>query len=233
MKPAFIITCEHGGNEIPSEWQYLFRDAKKVLDSHEGYDFGAVGAARFFADKINASFFSTTISRLLVDCNRSPHHPKLFSKYTRSLPRQEKDDILKMHYYPYRADVEKEISMAIDRGRRVIHLSVHTFVPRLHGKIRNTDVGILYDPARKQEKTLAVTWQKNIKIMSRQIRVRRNYPYLGKADGLVTFFRKKYDPLWYTGLELEINQELIVKVDKSYLKRMEEVIVRSFLESIQ
>ncbi|MEN9581780.1 MAG: hypothetical protein RJA70_4789, partial [Pseudomonadota bacterium] len=37
-------------------------------------------------------------------------------------------------------------------------------------------------------------------------RLRRKYPYLGKADGLTTALRREFAPAAYLGLELEVNQ---------------------------
>ena len=37
------------------------------------------------------------------------------------------------------------------RGRRVIHISSHSFTPELDGKVRSADVGLLYHPGRHGE----------------------------------------------------------------------------------
>ena len=38
------------------------------------------------------------------------------------------------------------------------------------------------------------------------LRVRRNYPYTGKSDGLTAYLRRRFDADRYLGIELEINQ---------------------------
>ena len=38
------------------------------------------------------------------------------------------------------------------------------------------------------------------------LRLRRNYPYLGKSDGVTQSLRRKHAPERYVGLELEVNQ---------------------------
>ena len=85
MAPKLIISCEHGGNDIPSAWQHLFCNEEGVLNSHEGYDAGALSTAQFFAQNTSAEFFFNTTSRLLVDCNRSRRNPRIFSRFTRKL----------------------------------------------------------------------------------------------------------------------------------------------------
>ncbi|MFI4875804.1 MAG: N-formylglutamate amidohydrolase, partial [Blastopirellula sp. JB062] len=45
-------------------------------------------------------------------------------------------------------------------------------------------------------------------------RIRFNYPYLGKADGLTTSLRKKLTGDRYVGIELEVNQRLVAPSDQ-------------------
>jgi predicted N-formylglutamate amidohydrolase len=224
-----LISCEHGGNEVPPAWQHLFYEAIKTLSGHEGYDPGALQIARVLADQLHSELYFTTISRLLVDCNRSRQHPRLFSRYTKGLSHQEKQEILSEHYLPYRTRTEQAVSRAIGQGGRVLHISVHTFAPHMHGKARNNDIGLLYDPARKSEKDFCVAWQQRLREISPKLRVRRNYPYLGKTDGLVTACRKKHGPDHYLGVELELNQGLFLQSGKSNRVELAEILVRSLM----
>ena len=91
---------------------------------------------------------------------------------------------------------------------KVIHLGIHSFTPVLNGVEREADVGILYDPSRPAEAALAETLIKSIHEFYPQLSIRRNYPYLGKSDGLTTTLRQKFGTA-YVGLEIEINQKLL------------------------
>ena len=44
-------------------------------------------------------------------------------------------------------------------------------------------------------------------------RVRRNYPYLGKGDGLTTWLRRRFFSSEYAGVEIELNQAALAKHD--------------------
>ena len=90
---------------------------------------------------------------------------------------------------------------------RVIHLGIHSFTPVLNNVVRNADIGILYDPARTWEAQVATSIIEEIQARAPRLRIRRNYPYLGKSDGLTTSLRKKFGPA-YAGIEIEINQKL-------------------------
>jgi hypothetical protein len=80
---AFIITCEHGGNRIPTPYRLLFRGQGALLDSHRGYDPGSLVMAKALASACRAPLVASTTSRLLIDLNRSIGHPQLFSAVTR------------------------------------------------------------------------------------------------------------------------------------------------------
>ena len=49
------------------------------MHSHRGYDKGALKLGQELADMLQAAFFAATVSRLLIDLNRSIGHPKLYS----------------------------------------------------------------------------------------------------------------------------------------------------------
>ena len=146
-------------------------------------------------------------TRLLVDLNRSLHHRHLFSEFTRHCDPELKTTILENYYYPYRTKLEDEIRKILACGRTVVHLSVHSFTPRLGKELRRADVGLLYDPQRQGERDLCRKLQAILKKTSADQFVRRNYPYRGTADGLTTYLRKKFRGRKYLGIEIEINQK--------------------------
>jgi predicted N-formylglutamate amidohydrolase len=110
----------------------------------------------------------------------------------------------------------------IGRGRRVVHVSSHSFTPRLHGKVRQADVGLLYDPRRAGEVRFAKRWQTALLARAPALRVRRNNPYRGENDGLTTSLRKRHATRSYLGLELEINQAIVLGPGRAWtgLRRM-------------
>ena len=207
----FLITCEHGGNRIPSRYRHLFPGCEALLKSHRGYDAGALAMARDLAGVLAAPLFFSTVSRLLVDLNRSIGHPRLYSEFTRCAPSALRREILERYYLPYRSRAEADIAESVARGGRVIHISSHSFTPVLDGEVRKADIGLLYDPARSGELELCERWQASLKALLPGLKVRRNYPYAGKADGLTAYLRRRFQPGDYAGVELEINQKHVFK----------------------
>lgn len=207
---SFIITCEHGGNRIPPRYRPLFRGQDAMLRTHRGYDPGALLMARELAGALRAPLVSATVSRLLVDLNRSLGHPRLFGDATRGAPATVRAAIVDQHYRPYRAEVERLVRKAIARGRRVVHVSSHSFTPELDGKVRRADVGLLYDPARRGEAALCGRWKAALATSAPELMVRRNYPYAGKGDGLTSYLRRQFAPELYVGIELEVNHGIVL-----------------------
>lgn len=205
---AVVVTCEHAGNAVPARWAGLFRGARPLLESHRGHDPGALHCARALARSARAPLLFATTSRLLVDLNRSLGHPRLYSDRTRVLPASERALIVDRHWRPHRAAVERAVATAIGRGARVLHIAAHTFTPVFDGAVRRADVGLLFDPARPLEAAIARTWQEELRRALPKLRVRRNYPYRGVADGLTTALRRRHGARDYAGIELEVNQRI-------------------------
>lgn len=180
-----------------------------LLDSHRGYDPGALVMARTLATAFKAPLVSSTISRLLVDLNRSIGHRQSFSAATRGAPASVRGQIVAQCYSPYRAHAERLVAQSVSRGRRVIHISSHSFTPVLEGKVRRADVGLLYDPGRRDEGELCARWKASLAAFAPELRVRRNYPYAGKGDGLTAYLRSRFPRRAYVGIELEINQSIV------------------------
>mgnify|MGYP002148175047 CR=1 FL=1 len=206
-RPGLVITCEHGGNHIPGAYRHLFQGQEAVLQSHRGFDPGALEMAETLAEAFGAVLMSSTVSRLLVDLNRSTHNPTLHADAVRRLPAEQRQEILTHFYQPYRAQVEQAIRQTIADCGAVVHLSSHSFTPELNGRLRKADVGLLYDPRRPGEVALCQRWKAALLAAAPNLTVRRNYPYAGKGDGLTAWLRRCLGPDVYVGIELEINHK--------------------------
>jgi predicted N-formylglutamate amidohydrolase len=172
--------------------------------------------AKALARAVKAPLVTSTVSRLLVDLNRSIGHPQIFSAATRSAPATLRAKIVEQHYRPYRAEVERCVRQSVSRGRRVIHISSHSFSPELDGKVRLADVGLLYHPGRHGETELCARWKASLAAFAPELRVRRNYPYAGKGDGLTSHLRLRFPSKAYVGVELEINQRIVLAAGRRW-----------------
>jgi predicted N-formylglutamate amidohydrolase len=192
---------------VPKEHAPLFAGAADVLATHRGFDLGALAVARAFGRRLGVTPFTATTTRLVVDLNRSPGNRNLFSAYTRSLTPAQRGEALAKHYWPYRKAVDDAVAAAVGARETVLHVSAHSFTPVLRGEVRHCDVGFLYDPRREGEVQFVEAWYAALRAAAPDLILRRNYPYSGVSDALVTQLRRRYGSRGYVGMELEVNQK--------------------------
>ncbi|RMF37052.1 MAG: N-formylglutamate amidohydrolase [Planctomycetota bacterium] len=208
MRFALLLTCEHATCAIPAEYESYFRSrrAQRDLRHHRGFDPGALDVAQFLSDRTGAPLICGEVSRLLVDLNRSPHAPDLFSTYLQRAGATIRARILERYYFPYRQRVETTVAQMIAERRTALHLSIHTFTPILAGQRRDFDVGVLFDPDRELETQVSRMLLGSLR--EDGLRVELNRPYLGVDDGLTTYLRTRFPSTAYAGIELEVTNRI-------------------------
>lgn len=216
-RKAIVLSCEHAGHAVPKAYRHLFAADPLVLTTHRGYDIGIAPVARQLAGLLDVPLTACQTSRLLIEPNRSLHRRALFSPFSRDLPQADKLWLIDHIWRPHRQAVTESIANHIPAGRRVLHLALHSFTPVLDGRIRNTDIGLLYDPRRRAEKAFALALQQGLR-RTTHLRIRRNYPYRGNADGLTTALRRTFTAGDYLGLEIEVNQALLTAGPSTWWK---------------
>lgn len=209
---ALLLTCEHASAALPARLRHALPGHEAESRTHRAYDIGALPVARALAGELRAPLIVGTVSRLVVDLNRSPTHPKVVGASFRQLPRREREALLAAYHTPH----WEAVRAALDdlRGRRVLHLGVHSFTPVLVDEagrrhVRTADLALLYDAARPEERAVAQRWLEALRQEAPGLRLRRNYPYRGRDDGLTTATRRRLPASRYLGFELEINQSLL------------------------
>ena len=232
-----MLTCEHASNRLPAAFKKFV--PVDVQQTHRAYDIGALQVFRKLVKFAKPEFSCEgKFSRLFVDLNRTITNKSAFSEYygaleARDKPLAEKAKAAATAYWKeYRENVEKFVESSLSSPKRtatkqknaagkkgaknngkegadIVHLGIHSFTPALNGKVRNADIGILYDPKRPQERAYANVIRDEIKRLYPHMKVRFNYPYKGSSDGLTTSLRKKFGPR-YVGIEIEINQKFFI-----------------------
>ncbi len=203
---GIVFACEHASRSVPRRYRALFRQRASLLDSHRGWDPGALELARTLAVRLEAPLFRGVVTRLLVDLNRSLQSPTLFSEYALRLEEKERLALLARYWEPYRHAVRNCLEQRLADRRTVLHFSVHSFTPRLRGEARRTDVGLLFDPRRPAEERFARTLRAALQSELPELRIDMNEPYSGVSDGLTTTLRSEFPRGRYLGLEFEVNQ---------------------------
>jgi predicted N-formylglutamate amidohydrolase len=201
-----VITCEHAGNQVPLNYKHIFENCQDVLESHRGYDPGALQIARFLATEFNAPLFVCETTRLLIEPNRSLDSLQLYSEYSKLLFETDHEDILQKYYYPHRNGVEDLITKA---SKPLLHLSIHTFTPLWEDEVRTVDIGLLFDPSRKSESEFCSLLMDGLEQLLPYLSIQLNEPYKGIDDGFTTYLRTKFMDADYLGIEIEVNQKYL------------------------
>jgi predicted N-formylglutamate amidohydrolase len=229
-KTHLLISCEHATNHVPASYAHLFPQQDEQLNSHRAWDMGALTIAKQLSQALQCELTETPVSRLLIDCSRSLSNKACFSEFSSPLSAVEKQQLITDYYLPYRQQTEHLIKKHIDDGLQVFHISSHSFSPVLNGLRRNAGIGLLYDPKRHAEKEVAREWAG---LLSQQTtyKIRMNYPYSGKSNGLTNYLRHQYSEKNYVGLGLEINQDAIK--DKTSIDILAQALSNSLKELLE
>ncbi len=161
--------------------------------------------ARDFASVTRAPLFYSTVSRLLVELNRPPGHPHIFFN---NFPEETREALLRRYYLPYWRSIETAVRNAVRRGRRVLHISVHSFTPRFRGARRTTELGLLFDPLRRREAGFCAAWKAKLEEQEPRLVVRYNDPYDGIHPSVVQSMRETFARRSYVGIQIEVNQKV-------------------------
>jgi predicted N-formylglutamate amidohydrolase len=210
----FLVTCEHASNRLPARYGALGLEPAR-LSEHIAWDPGSLEIARALARRLGCPLHEGRYSRLLIDLNRNLRHPKLIAQRSfgveipgnQNLDAAERERRIREYWTPYRDRVLSDIRSIVERAGRCIHFGVHSFTPVVDGVERDVCVALLYDPSRGTE--VEVAGKIGAPLKAGGVRVRRNYPYRGVSDGLVTACRKLFGESEYAGIEIEVSQKLL------------------------
>lgn len=184
-KSLFVITCDHASFTIPEQLGNL-GVSSEILNSHIGWDIGALSVSKALSDYLDAPLLYTNFSRLVIDCNRPPgisesiptkiHEVDIPGNKELSL--QERKNRINMIFYPYHKAISSILEAKIKKRKEVFFLAIHSFTPQLKGKYRPWPIGITYETQSCLSRFLLEELSK-----SKYTPVGENEPYPISPDG--------------------------------------------------
>lgn len=149
-KAGILLICDHASNRIPKELGTLGIEAE-ALDQHVAWDIGAGAVTRGLAGRLGVPAALTTVSRLVIDCNRTPGHAGSIPAVShgievpgnRDLPPGAREAREAAYFHPYHAAVAAELAR-LEQGQagRAVLVSIHSFTPVLAGLTRPWHGGV-------------------------------------------------------------------------------------------
>lgn len=200
---TLVLTCEHASHSVPERLGDLGVDAEQLRD-HIGWDLGAELVTDELSARLAAPAVLSSVSRLVVDCNRDENASDLIPKTSHgvaipancNLDGAERRRRVRDYYAPFHDAIDRTLAEAVEARL----LSIHSFTPDYGG--REFDIGVLFDDHEAHAARLAEDLERS------GFSVRMNEPYSG-FDGLIFSAQSHGRRFGREYLELEINNGLL------------------------
>ncbi|WP_196258124.1 N-formylglutamate amidohydrolase [Pelagibacterium limicola] len=150
----FVLVCDHASNRLPDKYGDMGLPAEALV-SHIAWDPGAMALCEAMSAILDAPVVASTVSRLVIDCNRDLEAPDLVWTLSEATPITANEH-LEVEERAYRiAHFHKPFHDAIDAlldrrsGRDTVLVCMHSFTPVYLGIARPWQIGVIHgrDPA--------------------------------------------------------------------------------------
>jgi predicted N-formylglutamate amidohydrolase len=211
-RAELVMFCDHAGRAFPKALGTLGL-GQRELDQHIAWDIGIAGLGRRLAHSLDAPFFMTAYSRLVIDCNRHVDDPTSIPQESdrirvpgnRGLSAMDRRQRQEEIFRPYHAALTQEIQGRVSAGRVPVVISLHSFTPVMNGFQRPWHVGVLWN----RDARLPVPLMRRL-AQGPGLVVGDNEPYSGR-DGHGYSIKFHAEALGLAHALLEIRQDLIAE----------------------
>lgn len=225
-----VLVCEHASSAIPARWGNLgLSDGQRL--AHIAWDPGALDLARALSARLDATLVHAPVSRLVHDLNRAPDRPGAMPRRSEvhdipgnaDLPVAERRLRVQAVYLPFHAALHALIAGRIAEGRAPVMVTIHSFTPVFHGRLRSVEFGVIHDA----DPGLARAILAGAKAAT-GLDCRLNQPY-SAADDVTHTLRLHATPYGLPNAMLEIRNDLIANAAdcESMAARLAPVIGRA------
>lgn len=148
---AFVLVCDHASNRIPSRYAGLgLKPHERVM--HIAWDPGALAVALRLTELLDAPLVHSTVSRLVVDCNRTAAAPDLIPSMSErtaipgnlDVPAGERLSRIARYHTPFHDAIEALLDERLAAGRETILVTIHSFTPFYRDAWRPWPIGLIH-----------------------------------------------------------------------------------------
>jgi predicted N-formylglutamate amidohydrolase len=147
-----VIICDHASNRVPAGYGDLGLPAA-AFERHIAWDIGAAGVSEILARRLDAPAILSTVTRLLIDCNRRFEDPGLAPATSdgteipanRDLSAEERAKRWRTYHQPYHAAIAQVIDRKLESGVQPVVLAIHSMTPALRGTARPWQIAVCWD----------------------------------------------------------------------------------------
>lgn len=227
--PDIVLLCEHGGREIPAEWNGLGM-AEAFLETHFAHDIGSRNLTLKLAARLGATSVVANYSRLFLDYNRKSNDPSCIRPDLGGIPVPKNmrisDNERCVRERIARAPVERALATLLEGeqpvGKTIV--SIHSFSPIWDATYRACEIGVMW----KRDERLARPLFNALRTRARY-RVEENQPYSFAESDWFTLDRHGLS-IGIPNAYIEVRNDLIVE-DQS-AEEMANLLAGAIIEAI-
>ncbi|QPC85500.1 N-formylglutamate amidohydrolase [Mesorhizobium sp. NBSH29] len=151
-RSPYVLICDHASNNVPARFGPLGL-SEYDMQRHIAWDPGAAAVARQIADVLDATLVESTVSRLIVDCNRAADAPDLICAVSEttaipgneSLSAEDRAQRIAHAWQPFHDALDAVVAARVAEGRETMLVAIHSFTPVYKGIKRPWHIGVLHD----------------------------------------------------------------------------------------
>lgn len=150
-RSPFVLACDHASNRIPDEYDGLGLTPHQRL-MHVAWDPGAFAVAVRLAEALDAPLVASTVSRLVVDCNRDTDAPDLMPALSErteipgnvGVGDNERADRIARYHAPFHAALTAALDRRKAQGLPATLVTIHSFTPVYKDVPRPWPIGLIH-----------------------------------------------------------------------------------------
>lgn len=158
----FVLACDHASNRIPAPYGTLGLSAAERL-MHIAWDPGALPVALRLVEMLDAPLVASTVSRLVIDCNRDHDAPDLIPTLSErthipgnaEVTAEERAYRIAAFHTPFHAALDSLISRRLAAGQPTVLVTVHSFTPIYKDQSRPWPIGLIHGRNERLTRALA------------------------------------------------------------------------------
>ena len=149
-KGPFAIVVDHASNRIPARYANLGLPPSELV-RHIAWDPGALGVSLRLSDLLDAPVVHSTVSRLVIDCNRELNVYDLIPEISENtvipgnaaVTDEDRAERIASAYLPFHAAIDALLDARAAAGLETILVCVHSFTPVYKGDSRPWPIGLI------------------------------------------------------------------------------------------
>jgi predicted N-formylglutamate amidohydrolase len=150
-RSPFLLVCDHASNRIPERYGNLGLSLAQRLE-HIAWDPGALSVCQALVDLLDAPLVHSTVSRLIIDCNRETDSPELIRTLSEdteisanvAVSAEERARRIGDYHAPFHLAIERLLDQRAERGLPTVLVCMHSFTPIYLGVPRPWPIGLIH-----------------------------------------------------------------------------------------